>query len=326
MLRNFKIIIFLLVISTSLIVVKAIGEENKNFQTANISDGVVLQTVAESIGFSGQSGSSVLSDNSISGNLNYLTNIKCGGDLSLSANIAFVRFLSDNSKIYELNTVNHWPIASITKLITAIIAKENIGAMNLITITDQMLLAEGEAGNLKAGEIYKADDLVKTMLLLSSNDAAEALAQSILKNNFVELMNQKAKELNLNETVFFDPTGLSSKNQSTTGDIFKIISYIYQKYPDILKITTQKSQTITEINSKSKKIIKNINEFAGQNDFIGGKTGFIDESQGNLVSMFMIKKDPVAIIVFGSQDRFGDTKKLLECVRNENYIEQVINE
>ena len=317
MIRKLKIILVLVVVPISFFVVKAVGEQDDLEQAANVGDQVINQSFAQvQADGANQDSSKVLAEHYVSTSPNFLTNIHCGEDVSLSARLALVRFLNDNNRIYELNVNSHWPLASITKLVTALVAEENFDLKKTVTITDQMVLAEGEAGGFKTGEVFRAEDLIKAMLMLSSNDAAEALAQDFSRDEFIGLMNKKVAELGLGETMFFDPTGLSPKNQSTPNDIFKIVSYIYENRPDILKITTYKADYITDLNSKKKRKILNINEFAGQSDFIGGKTGFIDEAQGNLVSVFSVKKEPVTIVVLGSQDRFGETKKLLQCVQN----------
>ncbi len=324
--KNIKIISALAVVLISFFAIRAIGPffantaagegDKKTFQTASLIDSANYQPLGVSGNFNVQNNSEILSQNAIATSSAYLTNMGCIDGLSLSAHLALIRFLNDNNKIYELNVDNRWPIASITKLITAVVAEDNIDPAKAITFTADEILGQNSAEKFKAGETYKAGDLLKAMLLLSSNDAAEALARDFGRDKFIELMNQKARDLNLIETSFFDPTGLSAKNQSTPNDIFKIVSYLYQNHPEIFKITSQKSAYIVELNSKMRELVSNINTFAGRPDFIGGKTGSIDESGENLVSLFNVNKEPVAIIVLGSQDRFGETKELLNCVQN----------
>ncbi len=333
--KNFKIIAALIVVATSFLAMRFIGtsfssiaagkEDKKTFQTANLIDNAAYQPAGTSGDFNAQNNSEILSQNTIATSSPYLTNMACIDSLSLSAHLALIRFLNDNNKIYELNVDNRWPVASITKLITALVVEDNVDLSKSITFTDNEILGQNSAEKFKAGETYKASDLLKAMLLLSSNDAAEAFANDFGRDKFIDLMNQKAKDLNLSETSFFDPTGLSAKNQSTPNDIFKIVSYIYQNHPEILKITSQKSAYIVELNSKMRELVLNINNFAGQPDFIGGKTGSIDESGENLVSLFNVNREPVAIVVLGSQDRFGETKELLNCVQNSDAVQPDIS-
>lgn len=234
---------------------------------------------------------------------------------AISAEVASLRYLDNVSNIYELNADKHWPIASLTKLMTAVIAVERGDLNKTITINENILTTEGEIGGFTLGEVFKADDLLKAMLTISSNDAAVALAESI-SPEFVKLMNQKADELNLNEIKFDDPTGLSFLNQSTVNDLAKLMNYIYYNNPQILEITRQKEVKISELNSGTTRRLININQFAGQPDFIGGKTGYTEASGGNLISLFNKNERPVLIIVLGSKDRFGDTEKLSELTAN----------
>lgn len=313
--KKLKIIFILAIVPISFFVVKAVGQQKILNQKADVSQ-EIFQSVQKNRFTSADDNSELEAQNFISTSTGYLTNIFCGEEVALTARLALVRFLNNNNKIYELNVDSHWSIASITKLITAVVAEEKIDPEKKIIFSDEIFTGESDRADFKVGDTFKSKDLVKAMLMLSSNNAAEALAQSFSREDFINLMNEKTKELNLNETRFFDPTGLSAKNQSTPNDIFKIINYLYQSHPEILKITAKKSDYILELNSKIKLFLSNINQFAGQTDFIGGKTGFTDEAQGNLVTIFSVKKEPVAIIILGSQDRFGDTKKLLECVQN----------
>lgn len=235
-------------------------------------------------------------------------------DLSLTSHAVLARFINQGDPLLDLNSENNWPIASLTKLLTAVIAIENIDQEKSVSMTNDMISADGVAGNLQIGDSLKTKDLIKAMLLVSSNDAAEALAQDFGRNKFTALMNKKAKEIGMLNTFIYDPSGLSARNQSTPSDIFKLAVYIYSNHPDIFLITTLKKDYIIEQNSGKKKTLININEFAGQKGFLGGKTGFTEEAQGNLISVFKSDNQPMVIVVLGSQDRFGETKKIFECV------------
>ena len=326
--NKFKIILILLIILTPFAAVKVSGVLNKYLivaQTSAVDNGLnfeLLRQIADQnkLNNNGQNSSEVLSNNLISTSSAFSANFECNAEIS--ARLALVRFLSQNNKVFELNADNRWPLASITKLMTAIVSLENMDSEKSVALTDQMISVEEGVGGFKAGEIFKAKDLLKALLLISSNGAAEALAQDFGKEKFIDLMNQKAKELHLNETAFFDPSGLSARNQSTPNDILKLMDYLRDNHKEILKITIQKSGSIFELNSNTRRMLSNINEFAGEPNFLGGKTGFTDEAQGNLVSLFTVqqglspafKNEPVVIVVLGSHDRFGDTKKLLNCI------------
>lgn len=250
--------------------------------------------------------------------------------LNISAKVAFIRELDGAENILAYHTNIFWPIASITKLMTAVVAEETLGEDAKITISQSVLDVEGVAGNLKLKERYTSWDLIKAMLTVSSNDAAEALAQAYEKtlltpeqfqtalskhSNFVDKMNAKAAELGMDDTVYGDANGLSMINQSTAGDLYKLVSYISKRYPDLWKITRNKTNTITDTISGRRQTLKNINNFSGTADFVGGKTGRIDESGGNLISIFDYRGRQYMILVFGAENRDAETQKLSDWLK-----------
>jgi D-alanyl-D-alanine carboxypeptidase len=226
-----------------------------------------------------------------------------------------VQTIDGASILYEKNSQNRWPLASISKLMTAVVALENINQSSVITITPEIINETNGNAALSTGSSYTANDLLKALLTISSNDAAFALADSFGRDAFVQKMNQKAKDLSMSQTTYYEPSGLSYLNQSTAHDLFLLVSYIRQQYPIIFDITRQKTNTIRDKNTGKRTTLTNINEFAGRKDFFGGKTGFIDQSEGNLVSLFNKDGKMVFIAVMGSPDRFGDTQKILSCIQ-----------
>ena len=238
----------------------------------------------------------------------------CGG--GIGARFSLVRQLNSSVVPFERGAEHRWPIASITKLMTAIVASEQGVLPKQITFVDAMTAAEGDAGGFKTGDVMTGSDIVKGMLLISSNDAAEALAQSYGRDAFIRAMNDKASELRMLDTTFADPSGLSPRNQSTAADLYKLMSYLHDAHPELLQITRTRKVTVTELQTKRKRTIANIDAFAGQANFIGGKTGYITEAEGNgnLVTLFTKNDQPFVIVVLGSPDRFGETRTLLKCI------------
>lgn len=214
----------------------------------------------------------------------------------ISATAVLVKDLFATEPMLTVNSNQQWPMASLTKLMTAVVARENIEKDALINISEKAIATESAAGNLVVGKMYGREELVRVLLKVSSNDAAAALAEFNDEERFVQLMNQKAQALKMHQTRFFDPSGLSSLNQSTLENLEKLATYIYYYHPEIFRITQEAEG--------------NIHPFAGQPDFIGGKTGFIDEANGNLISLFNNDGRPLLIIVLGSDDRAKDTRIL----------------
>lgn len=224
--------------------------------------------------------------------------------------------LETGAELLNFSGETRWPIASITKLLTAATAMENIGREKAVLISENAAAMEGSAGNFSAGETYKSWDLVKAMLAVSSNDAAEALAEFYGKANFIDLMRKKSLELGLSQSDFSEPTGLSFVNQSSAADLAKLAKYILDSHPELLELTRQKTLEISEINGSKKTVLTNINVFAGNPDFLGGKTGFIDAASGNLLSIFSHKNHRILIIALGTEDRFGQTELIFNWIKD----------
>lgn len=224
--------------------------------------------------------------------------------------------LDSGFEFFGFNTDKRWPIASLTKLMAALITEEKIGNKKIVAISEKAVATEGAAGGLEAGDRYLAADFIKAMMMVSSNDAAAALAEFYGDEFFLKEMNVKAEALGMSQTKFFNPAGLSVLNQSTGNDLRKLAGFILANHPEIFTLSREPKSSIYEINSKKKIDLANINKFSGQPDFIGGKTGFLEEAQQNLLSVFRFNNRQVLIIVLGSKkDRFKETMKIFNWIK-----------
>ena len=211
------------------------------------------------------------------------------------------------------NEEERWPIASVSKLVTAIVATNLLKQDSVITITPEIEAAVGNDHTLNAGESYTVHDLLNIMLTISSNDAAYALADAYGLPGFVTQMNEVAQTVGMNQTTFYEPSGLSYLNQSTLENIAKLLQYIYHSYPGIFAITRQPKFVATDQTTGKRKTFSNIDFYAGEPVFVGGKTGYIDQSGENLVGIFNYNGGKVIAGVFDSADRFKDMNALLRC-------------
>src|SRR4030042_3447135 len=218
--------------------------------------------------------------------------------------------LSDNSVILEKNPGQSYPIASITKLMNAVVALENIDGKRTITLTKEMLESFGHSPALFLGLKISAENLLKASLIQSTNDASEALAYSLGKEKFLMLMNQKTKELAMANTVFYDVHGLNPANRSTAQDLAKLLLYIYKNHPEILNITRNNNFWLPDSVGRLLKF-QNVNNFYYFSGFVGGKTGYLAEAKQTLASIFNVNEKPVAIIVLYSGNRQADTFTIL---------------
>ena len=239
---------------------------------------------------------------------------RTGDDLPpiLQAQAALVSDLQSGEVFFGFNINRRWPLASLTKLVAAAVAWDNLSPQNTLILDSSDFSVVNRSSTLALGGRFTENDLFKAMLVVSSNEATEALAGSYGRDNFIARMMNYIANWNLNDTHFDDPTGLSSSDQSTIFDLKQLTFHLWNDYPYIFKITRTPSVYVTELNSGRRLLLQNINSFAGKPDFLGGKTGYTDDAIGNLLSVFSYKGRPVLIIVLGTTDRFGETQALLK--------------
>lgn len=252
----------------------------------------------------------------------YYFNKNTNQQLKVVANAYLVGDLNTGEVILSKNQDEKFPIASISKLMTALISAEIVDLDNNTQVSKRALATPGANGNFRIGEKIKTSDLVYPLLLESSNDAAEIIAEHFGRDAFIKKMNRKANILKMSSTSFEDPSGLSPKNQSTVSDIFKLVGYLNQKKQNLLQITTKRSFTNKKHNWS------NISQFLHKDDYLGGKSGYTDEAQQTVVSLFSLplgdkNKDtgsrPIAIALLGSKDRYKDVENILQYLKKNIY-------
>lgn len=249
-------------------------------------------------------------------------------NLNLSAESVAVWNRSENNMIYERRANKEQPLASLTKLMTALAATENTTASTTATVNKHHLDAVGEYG-LQAGETWPIDELISFMLVRSANDAARAVASATTNDTddgyaskFVDIMNQTATRLGLSDTYFFNPSGLDINEELISGgysnarDTVRLFDYISSNYPNLLVPTTKQSvQTHTV--SGQQYTAKNTNDdIKLYPNALGSKTGYTVLAGGNLIMGFNLK-EPVIIAVFGStkEGRFADMQQLHQATK-----------
>ena len=222
--------------------------------------------------------------------------------------------LSNNSILLEKNSNQTYIPASITKLMTAVIALENTNENQTITLTEKMLEPAGQSPCLFLGLNINAKNLLKASLTQSANDASEALSYFIGKEKFIELMNQKAKELNMSNTVFYDVHGLNPANKTTASDLLKLLSYIQKNHPEILSTTKENDFWLPDASGTLLKF-QNVNNFYPLPEFIGGKTGYLPEAKQTLASIFNVNGKQIAIVLLYSNNRQADAFSIIKQIK-----------
>lgn len=232
----------------------------------------------------------------------------------VQAGLMVISDLTSGTHYLEKGVSRHWPIASITKLMTAVVASQVLSPDTKLTMSPSNFPTEEGTStrSLVVGDEFFIRDIIQIMLIVSDNAAAEALAQAYGRDDFLAKMNAQAKAWGMNKTYFYDPSGLSPVNQSSIEDLEKMAYQLVRNHEDILRITQKPGVRVIEQGSGRERAITPINAFAGRSDFLGGKTGYIDEAGGNLLSIFSVQKRPILIVVLNSTARFDDTEILLD--------------
>ncbi|MHB1085525.1 MAG: D-alanyl-D-alanine carboxypeptidase family protein [Thiobacillus sp.] len=248
----------------------------------------------------------------------------------LSAQSVLVFDQATGQSLLAKNADMQTPIASITKLMTAMMVVDAAQPLDeRITITSEDRdTIKGTGSRLAIGASYTRGQLLHLALIASDNRAAHALGRTTQGGleRFVANMNRMARALGMKNTVYVEPTGLSSSNQSTALDLAKLANYAYQNYPEIRQITSSGSYTLGSRRVVVKKkrhqqvsyrtvAFNNTNRLTRNDDWNIGlsKTGFINEAGHCLVMQAQVADRDVIIVLLdamGNNSRAGDAARI----------------
>ena len=208
------------------------------------------------------------------------------------------------------------PIASLTKLMTAVVAAEKMNLDSRVEVTSPTFV-ESLIPRLKERTNVSMYSLMQLLLVESSNESAEVIAGEYGREKFVEEMNSKAKQVGMLSSTFVDPSGLGPENVSSLGDLFRLSQYIHNKRQFIFDITADgRISTIEGFDEFSN--LQNFNQVKNVSNFEGGKVGETMAAGKTSVSIHKIKIQgsdrSVIIILLGSSSRTDDVHTLLKYV------------
>lgn len=255
-----------------------------------------------------------------------------GPDITGSA--AYVYCATTEEVLWKKNASKQYNLASITKLMTCLLAAEKLDLAEEVTITQAATEVIKTESFVYAGEKIKAEDLVYAALLASANDAAKALAITVSgsEKKFVKLMNQKAKELGCKNTRFVTSSGVyNKKHYSSAEDIVKIARAAFAN-PDVLRIAKVAEYTVPATNKTDAVTLKTTNLFlkGGEADtgngkikikkykgMVAGKTGTTNVNRTTMVVLCKIDGFDIYAVILDStlQQRYRDIKKLLDYAK-----------
>ena len=257
--------------------------------------------------------------------------------LELSAHSALVFDQQTGQQLLAKNPELQTPIASITKLMTAMLVLDaDQPLQERITITqDDRDTLKGTGSRLSIGSAYTREQLLHLSLIASDNRAAHALGRTYPggMQRFVAHMNRMAQVLGMHNTRFVEPTGLSSENRSTALDLAKLADHAYQNYPEIRHISTAghyslgKQRVVLKKKNKKSKVLyrqvafNNTNRFTRADDWQIGlsKTGFINEAGHCLVMQAVVANREVIIVLLdaqGTNSRAGDATRIKQWLES----------
>ena len=236
--------------------------------------------------------------------------------IAISAASAILIDQSSGRVLYAKNAYQPKLIASTTKIMTALIAIEN-GKLNKNIIVDKSVLKSYGSGiYIEVGERITLEDLLYGLMLRSGNDAAIVIANNICDNEkeFIKLMNQKAQDIGMNNTVFLNPHGLEEKdgsgNTSTAYDMALLMKYAMNN-KIFNKITSAKSYTAKT--DKKTYIWKNKNKLLTSYKYTtGGKTGFTKKARRTLVTSATKGNKKLIAVTLNDPNDWKDHKDLYE--------------
>lgn len=223
-----------------------------------------------------------------------------------------------NKVLFEQNSKKIAPIASVTKLMTALVVIEDKQPLNerLSVTIDNVNQLQGVKSRVKLGSQLTREDLLLIMLMASENRAAATLANHYSKGYqaFIKAMNNKAKELGMENTVFVEPSGISEKNVSNAVDLTKLINAL-DNYPIIKSFSVKPEFSADFTNPAYTLPFRNTNHliFSDKWNINLTKTGFTNAAGHCLVLLTEINNHPATLVVldaFGKQTHFGDANRL----------------
>ena len=239
---------------------------------------------------------------------------------SITAQGAYLVDLPSFTPVFEKNFQQRFIPASTTKIITALVTADIFQPDDILTV--KRTITEGQTMELVVGEKITVENLLYGILVHSANDAAYTIADNYGLESLLDLMNQKAKQIAMNNSHFVDPAGLDESNQYTSPFDLALAARKLLENRELKKMVATKEITISDVDFKYFHKLSNVNKLLGEVQGIGGlKTGFTENAKENLVSFYKSGGHQFIIVILKSDDRFEDTKQIVSWVNaNIDYL------
>ncbi len=253
--------------------------------------------------------------------------------VTLGAKAVYVYDIRTKTVLFVKNENTRLPLASLTKVMSALVAEDASPLYGTVTISREALLAEGDSGLIE-DEKWSLSNLLDFSLMTSSNDGMRAVALAFgalsrtgasseeIINDFVGKMNSKASALGLKNTYFWNETGLDESDfkggaYGTAKDMSTLMEYILMHHPELFAATRETTSTLQSMDEHAH-VARNTNIIADEiPGLLASKTGFTNTAGGNLVVVFDPELGrPIIISILGSTEkgRFEDVRILIGAV------------
>lgn len=227
--------------------------------------------------------------------------------------------LGTGKVLLEKNSQARWPTASLAKLMAAIVTINLVSQDVVVEVAGEDISAPQPVMGLVAGEKITVGDLLKGMLISSTNDASITLSRAVTgsKERFVELMNLMANQLQLKDTHFQNASGFDDPLQYSTADDLAKLAMTFLKVPSFAEIAKTKQTQVTAVDGSIRHWLVSTNKLLGQDNIEGVKTGLTEKARGNLI---LLAGDgnghKILTVVLGSDNREADSAALVKWTYN----------
>jgi D-alanyl-D-alanine carboxypeptidase len=253
-------------------------------------------------------------------------------DLQVEAKSFIIYDPQTEKIIFGKDTETARPLASLTKVMTALTAYKLVSLQDTVVIIDENALAEDGESGFRPYSVWRLKNLLDLTLMSSSNDGAKAIANTvsaISAKDFISEMNREALDLGLASTNFFNATGLDLPSggagaYGSPKDVAKLFAYLIQNHPDLLSATRLNNLVGTSLEN-DRYYASNTNILANEiPGLVASKTGYTQTAGGNLAVVANLGLNrPIIFVVMGSSQtgRFHDMKKLIN--KTQDYLAQM---
>ena len=243
------------------------------------------------------------------------------GNIKIKCSAAVVYCKEDDEVLYGIHMNKKLPNASTTKMMTAILALEKGNMSDTVTFSRRAAITPYAYMGIRAGYMFRMEDLMKAMLIMSANECATAIGEHVggSYENFRDMMNARAEELGCKNTHFITPSGLDVNGHYSTAYDIAMINSKAIEFEEYNKIMLMEKFILRNLNQDEEweYEIKPTNELLEEHikGYMGGKTGTTAQAGNCLSSAYKWKDKTYIITVFNTYDRFGATKTLMKYVR-----------